>query len=202
MTLNNILTGNGGFVSLLHIKVILHLMWAAPSPRRNHSQAKCRTRENKKLRNWNSHKDGSFWRCLGGRASPRVAPAPATPVSLGKLLRNANHWVLPRPTKLGTLGVGPSHLCFNMPSRGLWLCPVKGMAVQSPHLPTSRASGLCFELKNISIRGWIVCFHLLGAPEMIQCDTSLRPAVDAVNNSPAWHYFPKADKEMEQVWAN
>lgn len=50
MTLNNILTRNEmkGSAGSCTLKTMPHIMWAVPSLRRNHSQAKCRTRENKK----------------------------------------------------------------------------------------------------------------------------------------------------------
>lgn len=96
--------GSAGFCTL---KIMPHMMWAVPFLRRNHSQAKCRTGENKKLRSRNSPKN-IIQKMFESRSSPRVLPGLAASVSPVNLFGPTNCQASPRCTKSDTLGIAPT----------------------------------------------------------------------------------------------
>lgn len=82
------------------LKIMPHMMWAVPSLRRNHSQAKCRTGENKKLRSRNSHRNRSLKRCFRAVWFSRSGFVDQQhQCYLGKLFRNANYQALGLPNQ-------------------------------------------------------------------------------------------------------
>lgn len=58
------------------LKIMPYMTWAVPSLKRNHSQAKCRTGKNKKLRSGDSRED-------------EISPPPPNPVVKGRRRRGA-----------------------------------------------------------------------------------------------------------------